>query len=186
MRQRPETLTCIGRAVLAVCLAAAAGCSTLGTSRQIEQARRDADADNFRLELQRLNRRMAALEQDIQRLSREFEAREGVGRQNASRVEDRLATLDKAVESTGATLSRLRDEIVKDLSTRLETLLKGRSGSGRRTESGYWHTVERGQTLSEIAKEYGVAVEAIVRANDISNPDTVRVGTRLFIPDAGR
>ena len=44
------------------------------------------------------------------------------------------------------------------------------------------HVVEEGEFLSRIAARYGVSIEAIIEANDISNPDLVEVGQRLIIP----
>ena len=174
--------------VLGTCLLAVAGCTTLGTNRQIEEARRNADTDNFRKELERLNRRVASLEQSQQDLYRQLEVRKTADTRNTSRIEEHLSTLDEAVQSTGGALSRLRQEVVKDLSARMETLLHGQAGAGggQRTESGVWHTVKTGQTLSEIAKAYNVPVNAIVRANSLKNPDSVRAGARLFIPDSSR
>ena len=40
-----------------------------------------------------------------------------------------------------------------------------------------------GETLSEIARAYGVSVNAITRANKIERPDLVRAGQTLFIPE---
>jgi LysM repeat protein len=51
------------------------------------------------------------------------------------------------------------------------------------TRSGYEHKVERGQTLSEIAKGYGTTVDAIMKANKLPNASAIRVGQVLFIPD---
>ena len=48
--------------------------------------------------------------------------------------------------------------------------------------SGYNHVVEAGQTLSEIARGYGVTVAAIKAANGLKN-DNLRIGQKLFIPD---
>lgn len=45
-----------------------------------------------------------------------------------------------------------------------------------------WHTVQRGETLSLIASRYGSTVNAIVRANNLSNPNQIIVGQRLKIP----
>jgi len=171
--------------MLLVCLLAA-GCTTLGTRRQIEEARRDTESERLRVQVHRLNERVAALERYQQELGGQIEALQAADNRNATQVRDHLKTLDKTAEATGRTLSRLREEIIKDLSERIEKLLKKQSGAGRRTESGYWHTVEQGQTLSEIAKAYNVPVAAIVRANNLSNPDAIRVGTRLFIPDSRR
>ena len=47
---------------------------------------------------------------------------------------------------------------------------------------GLYHTVERGDSLSKIAAKYGVSVESIIEANEIENPDKLKVGQKLFIP----
>lgn len=47
--------------------------------------------------------------------------------------------------------------------------------------NGY-HVVKPGQTLSGIAKYYGVTVHALARANGISNPSRIYVGQKLHIP----
>jgi len=54
-------------------------------------------------------------------------------------------------------------------------------------ESGSWgcsfyHTVQRGETLSGIAVRYGTTVHAIMQANHIWNPNHIRVGQDLCIP----
>ncbi len=47
------------------------------------------------------------------------------------------------------------------------------------------HTVQAGETLHLIAQQYGVTVDAIVSANQLSDPDQIKVGQRLIIPTAG-
>ncbi|MEZ4769722.1 MAG: LysM peptidoglycan-binding domain-containing protein [Caldilineales bacterium] len=44
------------------------------------------------------------------------------------------------------------------------------------------HTVTAGDTLSSIAVQYGVTVEAIMQANQISNPNLINAGQQLVIP----
>jgi LysM repeat protein len=44
------------------------------------------------------------------------------------------------------------------------------------------HIVESGETLFRISKQYGVSVEALMRANRIADPRQLRVGQRLSIP----
>ncbi len=44
------------------------------------------------------------------------------------------------------------------------------------------HTVAPGESLSEIAREYGVTLSAMVAANDLSNPNFIYVGQRLVVP----
>jgi soluble lytic murein transglycosylase-like protein len=50
--------------------------------------------------------------------------------------------------------------------------------------SGRSHVVAPGETLSAIAARYTTSVRAIVDLNDIGDPNHVRVGRRLRIPDA--
>ena len=45
------------------------------------------------------------------------------------------------------------------------------------------YTLKRGDTLSRVAAKFKVPVAAIVAANDIANPDKVREGQTLTVPD---
>ena len=42
--------------------------------------------------------------------------------------------------------------------------------------------VKSGDQLSRIAKQYGVTVAAIQEANNIEDPNLIRVGQKLIIP----
>ena len=55
----------------------------------------------------------------------------------------------------------------------------GGSGTDART-----HTVVEGDTLSAIADQYGVTIEAIMEANDIADASVVFLGQVLTIPEA--
>jgi len=44
------------------------------------------------------------------------------------------------------------------------------------------HTVERGETVWEIADRYGASVASVIRENEIEDPTAIWVGTRLRIP----
>jgi len=44
------------------------------------------------------------------------------------------------------------------------------------------HTVQQGESLSVIAKQYEVTVKAISEANNIANPNLIRVNQKLVIP----
>ncbi|WP_062520705.1 lytic transglycosylase domain-containing protein [Demequina silvatica] len=51
--------------------------------------------------------------------------------------------------------------------------------------SGSTHTVEAGDTLSELAQRHGTTVAAIARANNLPNASFIAVGQRLTIPGSG-
>ena len=53
------------------------------------------------------------------------------------------------------------------------------------TGTSLQHTVQQGETLGGVAQAYGVSVEALVAANDITNPDTIYAGQTLRIPTDG-
>jgi len=46
------------------------------------------------------------------------------------------------------------------------------------------HKIQRGETLSEIAKSYNVTIQDIVQANGLDNPNHIVVGQSLVIPGA--
>ena len=48
---------------------------------------------------------------------------------------------------------------------------------------GYEHIVANGQNLSSIARAYNVNMKAIIDVNEITQPDALRIGQKLFIPD---
>jgi LysM repeat protein len=52
---------------------------------------------------------------------------------------------------------------------------------GLRTEEEYY-VVQAGDTLGEIARRYGVSLEALIQANELLNPDLLSVGEGLVIP----
>ena len=45
------------------------------------------------------------------------------------------------------------------------------------------HTVAKGQTLTQIAKAYKLPVASLIRINQLSDPNKVEVGTRLYLTD---
>lgn len=45
------------------------------------------------------------------------------------------------------------------------------------------HTVRKGETLSGIARLYGVSLRALIEINHLSRPGALRVGQRLLIPE---
>lgn len=47
------------------------------------------------------------------------------------------------------------------------------------------YTVQQGDTLSYIAGQFGVTVEALVMANGLANPDAIQAGQKVIIPSGG-
>ena len=51
-----------------------------------------------------------------------------------------------------------------------------------RKQPGRYHRMAKGENLWAVARRYGVTVDEIVRANQISDPQHLPAGTRIFIP----
>ncbi len=60
---------------------------------------------------------------------------------------------------------------------------RARSADPSRPDQGIVHVVERGQTLSGIAKRYRTTVRAIRKANGLKKSKPIRVGQELVIPE---
>lgn len=50
------------------------------------------------------------------------------------------------------------------------------------TSSAKVHTMGKGDTLYSLSRKYGVSVTALQKANNITNPNAIREGTKLTIP----
>jgi N-acetylmuramoyl-L-alanine amidase len=51
--------------------------------------------------------------------------------------------------------------------------------------SGRVHTIQRGETLGTIARQYGVSLSALARANGLADPNRIMAGRTLAIPGPG-
>jgi LysM repeat protein len=59
------------------------------------------------------------------------------------------------------------------------------STSGGQQGQYVTHTVQRGETLSSIARQYGTTWQAIAQANNIANPSQIYAGQSLKVPTSG-
>ncbi len=166
--------------------------------RDLEVARVVTNTQQMSLEFRQLSEQMMVLNRNQELLDArlaQLEAQIGV----TGRSQDDIAALRRDVQVIRGERETLRKEITDDLAARIEKIAARQqadinaartSQQGARApkaasagRSGYEHRVERGQTLSEIARGYGKSVESIVKANKISDPSLLRAGQILFIPD---
>jgi LysM repeat protein len=61
----------------------------------------------------------------------------------------------------------------------------GNPGGHHDDEYRCTYVVQRGDTLSQIALDHGVSLDAMIRANGIDDPSTIFVGQELVIPGCG-
>jgi len=56
------------------------------------------------------------------------------------------------------------------------------SGASVQRSGEQTHVVQRGETLKSLARRYGVSIQALRKANGLSEHDLLRVGAALKIP----
>lgn len=61
-----------------------------------------------------------------------------------------------------------------------------RPASPPRPATGVEHTVQKGETLWQISRAYGVTIEMIALANELDSQSRIDAGQKLFIPGASR
>jgi len=151
-------------------------------------------------QVEALNRRQEAQDGRLSRLEAQVSAE--------SRTQDDLVGVRRDIQLIRAERETLKKEITDDLASRVEKIAARQQAEIRSARpatattatsvapasakraagtvagrTGYEHKVEKGQTLSVIAKGYGTTVDAILKANKLANPSAIRVGQVLFIPE---
>jgi len=165
------------------------------------------NSQQMSLEFRQLSEQMAALNRNQESLEMRLSRLENQANSLPKTADDIIA-LRRDMQLIRTERETLKKEITDDLATRIEKIaarqqadinaaknVAAASAVTRRTSqsreasvsarsvSGYEHKVEKGQTLSEIARGYGKSMDVIMKANKITNPSTIRVGQILFIPD---
>lgn len=170
-----------------------------GPQKELANIKTSSEMTN--LECQRLSEQIRSLNRNQQLLDnrlRNIESRLS----SSSNVDQDVIALRRDLEQVRVQRNQLRKEITDDLAGRIEKIAarqqkstnsahrpapqasaRSTASSGSAASSGYEHKVERGQTLSEIARGYNTTVSKIIKANKIKNPSSIRVGQVLFIPD---
>jgi len=173
-------------------LLASSGCFTVldpGANRATQERE---DVLILREDNRRLAGRVESLELQIEQLHQNQDRLQDNQRRLVSemdqQVEGRMARVEQQIAAVDAARVKDRGDIVEKLSTKITQVMASSSSAthaGRSSHSGtgYEHTVGAGQTLSEIAKAYGVSISVIIRENNLKNPDQLRLGQTLFIPE---
>jgi LysM repeat protein len=123
----------------------------------------------LRAEVEDLQVRLQKLEKDLA----EQKAGAGVG---AVSIEQ-LKTLEARIEAVDAARQKDKQAIIDQLAKELANL----GGTKPTPVTGTEHEVRSGETLTSIAKQYGVTIAELRKANNLTG-DALRIGQKLVVP----
>ena len=105
---------------------------------------------------------------------------------------DNLTKIAKAYNTTVAELVKLNNIANPNLifvGQEIKVPVPDAAPAAATTEPAFkalTYTIQKGDNLTKIAKEFGTIVEALVRLNNIANPNLIYAGTELKVPDNSR
>lgn len=170
---------------LMIMLLSLSGCSTLVYDRRNEEMRKRAELDRMQREIAQLQNRVAEMGEGQHRVFSDVESTRTSSAQKRQAIADRLSAIEQTLAAQPAEREKLRKEIVDTLSGKLGRIMQAQEPRPARqhSTSGYEHVVKPGETISEIASAYGVTVAVIVRENNLKDANSIRAGSKLFIPE---
>ena len=120
---------------------------------------------------------------DLNRLAKEVRAE--LRELDSKRVADNKQVLDTLEKLSKVPLAAASSSAPKGDSSNSE---KPKAEKGSPSEKGYWYEIKKGDTLAEIiqgCRKQGINVTSaqVKEANPDINPNKIRVGRKLWIPD---
>jgi LysM repeat protein len=186
MRVAGALVALAGAVLISGCITLPEEARALEADRAAEEARRQKVLSDLRTDLDQVRERGKAIEVAQENLARQIDALNKTSARDQRAMQDKVAALDRAIRQMESDRARLQQQIVDDLSGKMAELVKSQAVPPPvppTITAGYEHVVKAGETLSLIAAAYKVKAQAIIDANGITNPNNVRPGQKLFIPE---
>jgi LysM repeat protein len=150
----------------------------------------------LRTEVELLRRENAQLKIQVEQFNRKQSSNAGVSSGALQRMGDRLLTIESRLSQNEKTQIALQNGIETKMGSLISQMNKGfeqvHSSPSKSTpvptfnqdypQNGFVHKVEKGETVSSIAKKYSSKTQWIIHANQIVDPKRVFIGKELFVP----
>lgn len=155
------------------------GCTTYQTPAASRETMRQRE------DLRQSQERARRISGDVETLQMEIDRLSGAVHQLQQLRENDINQLESKIQQLSSAQAKDKQEIIDALTARIEKLLKNSApppASSGGSEYGIEHVVRPGETLSAISKAYGASPKAIINASNLKDPNQLRVGQKLFIP----
>ena len=103
-------------------------------------------------------------------------------------IDSKIAGNEKGVSALQKNFDEKIRELIKQMNLNFDKVTKSNVAATNPTfsadypQNGFVHKVEKGETVSSIAKKYKSKITWIINANQIADPTKVFVGKELFVP----
>jgi LysM repeat protein len=135
-------------------------------------SRLNAQVEDLQFRQQQTQKDLERVQTDLQELRR---TAGGVASSDLKALEDRIATVDAARQKD-------KQAIIDQLAKELASIGSSKSGKTELPTTGTKeHIVQKGETLTTIAKAAGVTVADLKKVNNLTGDD-IKVGQKLVIP----
>ena len=151
----------------------------------------------LRSEVENMRRENAKLQMSLDQISRKTRQGNDDSQNLVSLMDGRLGDLRKRIISNELAQKSFQDDVdgkiqqlVLQMNESFDRISTASSAAPKVQDTfstdypqkGFVHKVEKGETVSSIAKKYNSKISWIINANQISDPTKVFVGRELFVP----
>ena len=171
------------------------GCVTVDSRSSRAEEREDMLI--LESKVQKASGNIEGLQMEVQRLQGQLDAiRSGSSQSAQSQTQATQAALDdfdRRIRLLETAREKDKQEIIDRISAKMADIVKASAPAPARStkktskramsDTGYEHEVKAGETLSDIAAAYGVKPSVIIEVNELKNPNQLKVGQKLFIPE---
>jgi LysM repeat protein len=171
--------------------------TAFGQNPQVELANLREDVRGLVQRVGELTLRLEQLERENAELRRQAGAAER-SYASVAQLNDAVAELNRSIRSAASatkaeTLQQVAgqlEKLAKQTNAALDSLAKAQatrpavqtSFAENYPRDGISYTVQKGDSVAEIAKKTGAKLQDIVNANKLTDPSRITVGQTLFIP----
>jgi len=150
--------------------------------------------DEVKWKVAEANKKTEDLEKELAELKSSIIQNNTVIEQKLKKLHNAVVSADtKRVESSKIFNNRLNavlDEVTREnerIMAQISKISSHKRTSSKRssvlTSKDGIHVIQSGETLSEIASAYNTTIDELMDANDIDDPNKVRVGQELIVPE---
>jgi len=170
--------------VLGIMLFVGSGCETLSRQQKRQKEMRlHNDITNLKASVERLEQRLDGIEAGREDVYAQISDSQASREKSATQYATEIEALNSKIMAQKKAQALREKQMVSDLSKTMVGIMEKNATTSGGSVSGVEHPVQAGETLSEIAAAYGVQTKAIIKANRMKNPDDLKIGQLLIIPD---